>query len=89
LCECPFEPTGRHWFDLYESKLNNDCIVKAIAPREIIFVREGLFRFLNSSCFSTHDAEACIHLLACLLASCLRLLASIFYVCVCVRACVK
>jgi len=55
---------GRHWFDLYKSTLNIGSIVHSIVVREIIIVREGLFRYSNSR-FSTNDAEACTPLFAC------------------------
>ena len=55
-----------HCLELYNSKLNIVSIHthQAIALREIIYVREGLYK-LSESNFSTEDVNTLIRLLAC------------------------
>jgi hypothetical protein len=45
------------------NKLNNDAIDQATALCEMIYVREGLYKFSNSD-FNMADAESLIRLLA-------------------------
>ena len=49
---------------LFKNKLNVESIDRAIALREVIYVREGLYKFSNSN-FSTDDVNSLIQLLAC------------------------
>ena len=56
--------TGKHCLELYQSKLSIVSIHQAIALREIIYVREGLYK-LSESNFSTEDVNTLIRLLAC------------------------
>jgi hypothetical protein len=55
--------TGRHCLKLYINKLNDDVIDQATALREMIYVRESLYKFSNSD-FNMADAESLIRLLA-------------------------
>jgi hypothetical protein len=56
--------TSRYCLKLYINKLNNNSIDQATAVREMIYVREGLYKFSNSD-FNVAGAESLIRLLAC------------------------
>ena len=56
--------TGKHCLELYQSQLSIVSIHQAIALREIIYVREDLYK-LSESNFSTEDVNTLIGLLAC------------------------
>ena len=56
--------TGRHCLELYNSKLAIADLDRAVALREVLFIREGLLTFSNSD-FCTDDVETFIRLLSC------------------------
>jgi hypothetical protein len=56
--------TGSRCLELFKNKLNVESIDRATALREVIYVREGLYKFSNSI-FSTDDVNTMIQLLAC------------------------
>lgn len=55
--------TSRHCLELYKNKLNIESLDRATALREVIYVREGLYRFSNSV-FSIDDVNTLINSLA-------------------------
>jgi len=56
--------TGSHCLELYNSTLDIADLDRAVALREVIFIREGLSEFSNSN-FSADDVDAFIRLLGC------------------------
>ena len=56
--------TGSRCLALFKNKLNVESIDRATALREVIYVREGLYKFSNSN-FSTDGVNSLIQLLAC------------------------
>jgi len=56
--------TGSRCLELYNSMLDIADLDRALALREVIFIREGLSEFSNSD-FSANDADAFISLLGC------------------------
>jgi len=56
--------TGSHCLELYNSMLDIADLDRAVALREVIFIREGLSEFSNSD-FSADDVDAFIRFLGC------------------------
>jgi len=56
--------SGSHCLELYNNTLDIADLDRAVALREVIFIREGLSEFSNSD-FSADDADAFIRLRGC------------------------